>query len=584
MGVVIVDTIPEGTEYVPGSLVLDNIPQGTLPPEIQIGDIAPGSSETINFEVTVNDDAPAGTITNIAVISAEAVPEFTRAVSNTVTVNPVLDNIKTVKKVSSTSPVARGATLKYTIEVHNTGTAKAMGVVIVDTIPQGTTYVGGSLKVNNVDKVAGVLPPEILIGEILPGQSGTVNFDVKVDGDAPAGTITNIANISADGVGEFNRSVSNTVTAPSGGTDFDNIRTTKKVSSTNPVRRGDVLKYTIAVNNSGAAEATGITVAETIAPGTTYVPGSLLVDAKNQFAGELPQTIDMPDLLPGKTATIVFEVRVDDDALAGTVINTANISASGIDFSRAVSNSVSVNPVLDNTKTETKASTQSPVRRGDTIQYTISVNNDGTAAAGMVTVTNTIPEGTSYVPGTLLINTKNQYGSWLPVPIKVPDILVGKTATIAFKVKVHDNTTARTLTNEAKIVADGLAPFSRSVSNSLSATLSPTDLGTVEGSVTLQLQTDHSGTTITFEGPEVKRVVTSHDGGFSVTLKAGSYMVRAEHPYHLPAKTIIDLEEGETLRMEAVLLCCDLDQGGRIDLRDLSQLGQNFNLSESQWR
>ncbi len=108
--------------------------------------------------------------------------------------------------------------------------------------------------------------------------------------------------------------------------------------------------------------------------------------------------------------------------------------------------------------------------------------------------------------------------------------------------------------------------------------------GTVEGNVTLQLQADHSGTTITVEGPESVSVTTGPEGSFSVTLPPGTYTVRAEHPYHLPAEATIELGEGETLNLELELLCCDLDQDGDIDANDLAQLAVNIGRTGSAWR
>ena len=108
--------------------------------------------------------------------------------------------------------------------------------------------------------------------------------------------------------------------------------------------------------------------------------------------------------------------------------------------------------------------------------------------------------------------------------------------------------------------------------------------GTVEGNVTLQLQADHSGTTITVEGPESVSVTTGPEGSFSVTLPPGTYTVRAEHPYHLPAEATTELGEGETLNLEVELLCCDLDQDGDIDANDLAQLAVNIGRTGSAWR
>ena len=84
----------------------------------------------------------------------------------------------------------------------------------------------------------------------------------------------------------------------------------------------------------------------------------------------------------------------------------------------------------------------------------------------------------------------------------------------------------------------------------------------MEGAVVLQRQPAHGGAVVTFEGPEARTVTTGPDGAFSVFLPPGTYTLRAEHPYHMPAEAAITVGEGETRRLEAVLLCCDVDQDG----------------------
>ena len=60
--------------------------------------------------------------------------------------------------------------------------------------------------------------------------------------------------------------------------------------------------------------------------------------------------------------------------------------------------------------------------------------------------------------------------------------------------------------------------------------------------------------------------------------------MRSEHPYNLPAEAAVTVEEGKTLTLEAVLLCCDLDPDGDIDLVDLAQLAVNMGRTGSAWR
>ena len=103
----------------------------------------------------------------------------------------------------------------------------------------------------------------------------------------------------------------------------------------------------------------------------------------------------------------------------------------------------------------------------------------------------------------------------------------------------------------------------------------------VEGVVTLQGRPSDSGTRVSFNSPETKSVTIGPDGSFSVQLQSGSYVARAQHPGHLPAQATVEVKLGETLKLEAVLLCCDVDQDGDIDLVDLATIAMNFGSGDS---
>ena len=109
-------------------------------------------------------------------------------------------------------------------------------------------------------------------------------------------------------------------------------------------------------------------------------------------------------------------------------------------------------------------------------------------------------------------------------------------------------------------------------------------LAQIEGRVTLEGQTDHSGTIIAFVGPDVQTAVTDENGNFSVMLAPGTYTVRAAHPYHLSAQTVVDVQLGEVLSLTTELLGGDVNNDGVINARDLALAGKNINKNESPWR
>ena len=375
----------------------------------------------------------------------------------------VIDNDRTKKSVSPSGPVSPGTKLTYTIEVNNASTDHPVtGVRVSDSLPPHTAYKFGSLVINSKNQEAATLPDLIVVPDIDPRGRATIKFDVQISDDAPPGTITNTAAIFADGLAPITRSVSNTTTSHPV---LDNSRTLKTVSPTGIVLHGGTLTYTILLENNGTGTAREVKVRDTVPAGTTYVFGSLTVGGDQLPALGLPDLIPVPDIPPRSKTTILYKVTVNGDAAPGTITNTAAISAAGVaEFTRSASSSLSVDAVLDSKATEISVSPSATAVPGQTLRYTISVHNSGTATATEVRIRNPIPQGITYRFGTL--NTRD--ADVLPAVIEVPDIPAKTTAKVIFELVIDVDEPPLRVTNTAHISASGIKEFSRSSSNSVS--------------------------------------------------------------------------------------------------------------------
>jgi uncharacterized repeat protein (TIGR01451 family) len=83
-----------------------------------------------------------------------------------------------------------GAVLVYTITYHNGGTGSAASIVISDNIPDKTTYVANSVKLNTVAKTDATDADEVIVGSgtivvnvgnVGPGASGTIEFRTTIN-------------------------------------------------------------------------------------------------------------------------------------------------------------------------------------------------------------------------------------------------------------------------------------------------------------------------------------------------------------------------------------------------------------------
>ena len=101
-----------------------------------------------------------------------------------------------------------------------------------------------------------------------------------------------------------------------------------KVSAKRSVQIGDLVRYTVTVENVGEVDANGATLLDTLPPGFTFVQGGFAVqDADNSArpSGVQPLRIDGIDVAAGASATVVYYLRVG--AGTGTGTHTNRITA-----------------------------------------------------------------------------------------------------------------------------------------------------------------------------------------------------------------------------------------------------------------
>ena len=249
--------------------------------------------------------------------------------------------------------VSEGDTLTYTITATNTGASNLTDVTVTDDL---ITPTGGSTP------CALVAPTETctLIGTY-----------VVTAGDVANGSITNVATADSDQTDPVTDDEVTPVPSPS--LDVDKpAPVNDDADGSGDVSEGDTLTYTITATNIGAANLTDVTVTDDlIAPTGGSTPCALVA--------------------PTETCTLV-----------GTYVVTAGDVANGSVTNTATADSVQTDPVTDDEVTPIDApalSVDKPapvnddadgsgdVSEGDTLTYTITATNAGTANLTDVTVT-----------------------------------------------------------------------------------------------------------------------------------------------------------------------------------------------------
>lgn len=347
-----------------------------------IGTLVANQSTTINITVRVSSALANGTILNNTA-------NVTSQLSNGTTNNATITQFTTVQgipvifanKTSSPNPVPRGTTLSYQVNVVNTGDEIAYNVTVVDFYPLSVIF--------NGSQPAPIGNNTFNIGNLLPGQSNTVNITINVSSALANGTIlNNTVNITFANLTGTNASVTNnTLTSVRGSPNV----TINKTDNPDLVFAGDQLVYRITINNTGDDTAFNITIVETYPANTAFITATPPpTSGTNTFL--------IQSLNPGQSTTINITLTANSIIANNTVINnTVNATFANSSGQNLTINTTENTTVIQPPRFATnKTANQTTVIKGTQLNYTIIVNNTGETTAFNVTVTEGYPSGTIF--------------------------------------------------------------------------------------------------------------------------------------------------------------------------------------------
>jgi uncharacterized repeat protein (TIGR01451 family)/fimbrial isopeptide formation D2 family protein len=338
-------------------------------------DIAEGASVTISYDVRVLNSVLAQALANSVVAQwtgTDGLNNYERDGSDgigglndyvtpttSVTVGnmPLLYAHKTVQisgDFGSPGIVDPGDVLLYTIDLSNSGTIPATGVVLTDAVPTNTTYNAGSFYLNGVLVPDGGVLPLIAglqvqssdnpgAGIVSPGEGAVITFEVTVNaGVSPGDIISNQGSVSSvelppvatDADGDPSNGYQPTIIVVG---DVQLLSITKQVSvlGGGTAQAGGQLEYLIQVTNIGTLPATQVTVTDDLNPPlgnlVTYVFGSGTLDGSSAgvtYAGGVLTAAfgaQYGDLQPGDAAVVRFRVLINPALAAGTTITNMGV-------------------------------------------------------------------------------------------------------------------------------------------------------------------------------------------------------------------------------------------------------------------
>jgi uncharacterized repeat protein (TIGR01451 family) len=176
---------------------------------------------------------------------------------------------------------------------------------------------------------------------------------------------------------------------------YADVGVSKVVDDLTPAE-GDTIIYTLQVTNNGPAVASGVVISDTLPDGVSYVS-----DDGGGAYDEITGVWDVGGLGVDSSATLHITATVDLGTRGTAIVNTAVISSSDqpdpISGNDADSATITVLSPTDADLAVGKAVDNDRPDEGDTIVYTLQVTNNGPAVASGVVVSDTLPDGVSYV-------------------------------------------------------------------------------------------------------------------------------------------------------------------------------------------
>ena len=468
---VMTDVIPAELDFEDGSVQVDGVTteysfdSETATLTVLLGELAPNTTKTVTFAATVNESAYGKTVYNTAVMTGDNIPD-TEGTDEGVSVGDGKARPSIAKKADKSSAKV-GDKITYTLTLSNseTATVPVENAVVTDVIPAGLTFEYGSVMLDGsttsdytYDENTRLLT--VNVGSIEPDASRTVSFVTTVNEDAYNTTIQNLATLTSDNT-EPVQDKDNGVVVADGMTDLSINKSVNKSSA----RVGDTLTYTVEVSNGAGAEVNirDAVMQDTIPDGLTF-RGNVTVDgysAAYQYDNE-NRTLSVPldAIAPGQTKTVCFDVLVNSDAYSMTIENTAIASGSNTPDAEDTDDGVTIEDGTPDGHAGAKSANKTTAHVGDTITYTITLQNGAMATADWTgaTVTDVLPDGVTFV-GNVQKNrqatTEYSYDSTSRTLTLIPsEIQPGEQVSYTFDVTVDEGMQGKYIVNTA-ILADG---------------------------------------------------------------------------------------------------------------------------------
>ena len=427
---VITDALPEGVEYVDGSITCNGNPAEAKVEDGKLIVTIPVLEDEVAISFAAKVTAVSGSVDNVAILSGDKIEDIqANAVINIVEPEPVLT------KVVSEESGCIGDTVSYTIQASSDLTL--VDAVIKDTVPEGLSLVADSVKCSDETAEVKVEGNNIEAKVASLHDAVTITYDVVLQTE---GVHKNTATLEAYNFpkGPLSAEASIEVYPPQ-----PIIEKSVEPETASP---GDEVTYTIkAYTEKGTVYDAVIT--DQLPEGLEYVHSSITVDKEGADPSVEGNTLMVKIPKLNEAVTVTFKAKVT--ATTGNIDNVAVLSGGNIEEiqDNAPLGIGEPNPTI------TKKASVAEANIGDTVTYTVTVNSDIPLVDPIIK--DIIPDGVSLVEKSVKCSDSSANIEVAKNEITVKAASLQDTITITYDVVVekegaHKNTVTLSASNFPK--------------------------------------------------------------------------------------------------------------------------------------
>ena len=336
--VVVVDHLVKGLKYISSSH--NGVYDAATHTVTWVIDIAADSSFDLTVTAAANEY---GVLTNIVSVGD-------KSASVDVNVPEIIPD-----KTADIENPNFGDNVTYTVTVTNGGNADAKAVVVHDVLGKGLKFVSANGNYT-FDEATNTIT---WIVDVAAGKTETFNV---------VATVINYGNVTNSLV-VGNKTFSKNVTVPE-------ITPNKTVDNENP-NFGDTVTYTVTVKNEGDGNAADVVIVDTLGKGLEYISSTGNYD--------------------NKTNTITWKVNLASGETKTFTVVAKIVGYTDVTNEVTVGNKTAIVNVDIPEIIPTKDVNNTTPNFGDTVEYTVTVNNNANTAAKQVVIVDTLGKGLKFI-------------------------------------------------------------------------------------------------------------------------------------------------------------------------------------------